>query len=57
MFYSNIKNNVGASNSNTNISSNAFANGASQNVGNVITGRPSSRVLAPPGGRSSIVLG
>ena len=28
-----------------------------QNVGNFITDRPSSRVLAPPGGSSSISLG
>lgn len=29
----------------------------SQNVGNMITGRNSSRVLAPPGGGSSIMFG
>jgi SPIRAL1-like protein len=28
-----------------------------QNVGNFITDRPSSRVLAPPGGGTSISLG
>lgn len=28
-----------------------------QNVGNFITDRPSSRVLAPPGGGSNITLG
>ena len=28
-----------------------------QNIGNHLTGRPTSRVLAPPGGRSSVVLG
>jgi SPIRAL1-like protein len=28
-----------------------------QNVGNFITDRPSSRVLAPPGGGSNISLG
>ena len=28
-----------------------------QNVGNYLTGRPSSRVLAPPGGATSIVFG
>ncbi|KAL7431958.1 hypothetical protein ACHAXH_003351 [Discostella pseudostelligera] len=36
------------------ISSNAYANGASQNTGNVITDRPTSRVTQPPGGVSSI---
>jgi SPIRAL1-like protein len=34
--------------------SNAHANGANQNCGNFITDRPTSRVLAPPGGVSSI---
>ena len=38
------------------LSSNAYANGASQNVGNVITDRPTSRVTQPPGGRSSITF-
>ena len=38
-------------------SSNAFANGASQNCGNVITDRSSTRLYAPPGGRSSISFG
>mmetsp|Transcript_8321 Transcript_8321/g.18022 ORF Transcript_8321/g.18022 Transcript_8321/m.18022 type:complete len:126 (-) Transcript_8321:1979-2356(-) len=36
------------------VSSNAYANGSSQNTGNVITDRPSSRVTQPPGGKSSI---
>ena len=36
------------------ISSNAYATGSSQNVGNVITDRPTSRVTQPPGGHSSI---
>lgn len=36
------------------VSSNAYANGASQNTGNVITDRPTSRVTQPPGGVSSI---
>jgi hypothetical protein len=36
------------------ISSNAYAQGSRQNVGNVITDRPTSRVTQPPGGRSSI---
>ena len=38
-------------------SSNAYASGANQNCGNVLTDRPTSRVLAPPGGRSSISIG
>ena len=36
------------------VSSNEYANGSSQNTGNVITDRPTSRVLQPPGGKSSI---
>lgn len=39
------------------LSSNVFARGHSQNCGNVITGRPSSRVTAPPGGHSTFSLG
>ena len=35
------------------VSANRFANGANQNCGNFLTGRPTSRVLAPPGGKSS----
>lgn len=38
-------------------SSNAFASGANQNSGNFITDRPTTRVHAAPGGKSSIVLG
>lgn len=34
-------------------SANAFASGTNQNCGNFITDRPTSRVLAPPGGKSS----
>jgi SPIRAL1-like protein len=34
-------------------SANAFATGTNQNCGNFITDRPTSRVLAPPGGKSS----
>ena len=45
----------GASSSNE--SSNAFANGANQNDGNTITGRPSTKVRQAPGGTSSIVFG
>lgn len=36
---------------------NAYANGANQNAGNFLTDRPTSKVLAPPGGRTSIMLG
>ena len=36
------------------VSSNLYASGSSQNTGNVITDRPTSRVTQPPGGRSSI---
>ena len=43
-------------NSPKNISSNAFASGTNQNAGNVITDRPTTRVSAPPGGRSSFSL-
>lgn len=41
----------------SNDSANAFATGANQNCGNVLTDRPTSRVLAPPGGKSNFVLG
>ena len=34
-------------------SANRYANGANQNCGNVMTDRPTSRVLKPPGGGSS----
>jgi hypothetical protein len=36
------------------VSSNAFASGANMNGANVMTGRPTSRVLAPPGGHSAL---
>ena len=36
------------------VSSNIYANGSSQNTGNVITDRPSYKVTQPPGGKSSI---
>lgn len=39
------------------VSSNAFASGANMNGAQVMTGRPSSRVLAPPGGHTSFTLG
>lgn len=39
------------------LSSNLFASGASQNCGNVLTDRPSSRVTAPPGGHSTFAIG
>ena len=37
--------------------SNAYAQGGNQNCGNVLTDRPTSRVLAPPGGGSTFKLG
>merc|ERR1719224_414231 len=37
-------------------SSNTFARGANQNCGNVISDVPTTRVVAPPGGRSSFSL-
>ena len=39
------------------ISSNVFSSGTSQNVGNVMTGRSTTKRLAPPGGFSSFSLG
>jgi len=42
--------------SNMNISNNKFASASNMNSGNVITDRPSSRVLNPPGGKSTISL-
>jgi len=38
-------------------SANAFASGASQNSGNVLTERPTTRVHHAPGGNSTLVLG
>jgi len=38
------------------VSSNAFACGASQNSGNVLTDRPTTSLHAPPGGHSTICL-
>lgn len=39
------------------VSSNTFARGANQNCGNVISDTPTTRVLRPPGGTSSLRLG
>eukprot|EP00903_Cladosiphon_okamuranus_P009382 g8946.t1 len=39
------------------VSSNAYATGSNQNSGNFMTGRPTTRVRAPPGGASSITFG
>lgn len=39
------------------ISSNAYVSGSNMNGGCTMTGRPSSRVLAPPGGHTSFKLG
>lgn len=38
-------------------SSNVWATGANQNCGNMLSERPTSRVLAPPGGKSTFSLG
>ena len=38
-------------------SSNAYSSGSSQNCGNVLTDRPTTRLHAPPGGKSSFSLG
>ena len=46
-----------AKGSRTGQSSNAFSSGSNQNCGNVITDRPSTRLHAPPGGKSSFSLG
>ena len=43
--------------SGTHVSSNAYATGSNQNCGNVITDRSSTRLHAPPGGKSSFSLG
>lgn len=39
------------------VSSNSYANGADQNCGNVLSDTPTTRVLRPPGGGSSLNLG
>lgn len=41
----------------TRVSSNRYADGANQNCGNFITDRPTTRLHAPPGGKSSFSLG
>jgi SPIRAL1-like protein len=46
-----------AAGGNGGVSSNAYASGANQNCGNVLTDRRTTRVSAPPGGHSSIVFG
>ena len=38
-------------------SNNNYVRSEGQNVGNFLSGRPTSRVLAPPGGKSSITFG
>lgn len=38
-------------------SNNNYARSSGQNVGNFLTDKPSSRVLAPPGGASNFRLG
>ena len=38
------------------ISSNAWASNSNQNCGNMISERPSTRIHAPPGGKSSITF-
>ncbi|CAN0303194.1 unnamed protein product, partial [Ectocarpus fasciculatus] len=43
--------------SSASVSSNAYASGSNQNSGNFMTGRPTTRVRAPPGGASSITFG
>jgi len=46
-----------SSGSPSNVSSNKFANGSNQNAGNVISERPTTRLHAPPGGRTSDIFG
>jgi protein SPIRAL1 and related proteins len=41
----------------TGISDNNYSRPSGQNVGNFLTDKPSSRVLAPPGGGSSLRIG
>jgi len=39
------------------LSANTFASGSNQNTGNVMTGRSTTRIHQPPGGKSSITFG
>ncbi|CAM9581168.1 unnamed protein product [Discosporangium mesarthrocarpum] len=39
------------------VSANAYASGTNQNSGNFMTGRPTTRVRAPPGGASTLTFG
>lgn len=39
------------------VGNNNYSRPSGQNVGNFLTDKPSSRVLAPPGGGTSITLG
>jgi SPIRAL1-like protein len=48
---------ISSANRDSGASSNAYANGANQNCGNVLTDRRTTKVSAPPGGHSSIVFG
>lgn len=43
--------------SSSHASNNNYVRSEGRNVGNFLTGKPSSRVLAPPGGKSSITFG
>ena len=56
-FFSICVNNTTNNNRTPPPSANAFASGRDQNCGNVVTGRPTSRVLAPPGGTQTFTLG
>ena len=56
-FFSTCVNNTTNNNRTPPPSANAFASGRDQNCGNVVTGRPTSRVLAPPGGTQTFTLG
>ncbi|EQC28931.1 hypothetical protein SDRG_13270 [Saprolegnia diclina VS20] len=47
----------GGNESSGRVSSNRYASGVSQNTGNVITDRSTTRIHAPPGGASSFRLG